>query len=457
MSHARELIAAGMVPDSSSFTYEGLYSEYDLPVAAETHGDGLLQAGATQAYVGDTRLDPRGLFVHLSFSAIEDSISGTLEQDLDLAVVLDISGSMTLPINEYGSRPKIDLAKQSLKDLLSRLDGNDRLSITLFNDRATTLLPPTYVDDTASIAATIDTIRAHRSTDMESGLAMGLGHLAEPRLEGSATQRLLLFTDFLPNVGNTSAGGFRDQIESSAAEGIGISLFGIGLGQSFELANFMANVHGGNYRNIVDDAGMRELFTSVDFDYLMHPIAHDLQLQLDLPAGIELLDSYGFPGNDENGAVPILEAKSLFLSRNRGAILLRLTPRCARGVELGDLVLSYRNLDGTLQEDTITITYSGPDEEQLENPTPFVEGDGTRLAILLTRYLHTMREACHRYHTSNGTSYRAPASLEDLIDVLAEEQEYFESPQLKVERDTAIALWETMTGETWVAPGGGNG
>lgn len=450
MAYARSLINDGQVPEMTAFTYEGCFSEYDLPVAAEMSNDGLLRAGAAQAYQGDDRLEPVGLFLHLAFAADEDAVAETMARDLDISIVLDVSGSMSsgLP-GEYGtSNRKIDLAKQALHDLLTRLDDRDRIGITLFNEESWTHLEPTYADDIEAIQASISSITSGGSTNIAGGLERGLQQFDSTPEDQDPTRRVVLFTDALPNVGATDGHHFRQQVEAAATEGIGLTVFGVGLDQDFELATYMANTHGGNYRNLTNSDEMREVFTSIDFDYLMHPLAYDLQLELEASDDVSIIDAFGIPGRDERYHL-IMDSKTLFLSRNRGAILLQLTPRCWQGAELGSLLLSYRTPAGDEREHRVDLSYNGPDEEELPEPTPFAEGDGTRLALLLTRYVRTLREACHRFHDGE-TADTAPADMiSTLIEVLQEEQAHFASEQLTVEVDTAIKLWENMTGEEW--------
>ncbi len=85
--------------------------------------------------------------------------SGLKESDfarkrLNLVIVLDISGSMSSPFNEYyydlsGRQvrisekyrlmPKIEVAKDAILAILEQLNEGDRLGIVLFDDRASIL------------------------------------------------------------------------------------------------------------------------------------------------------------------------------------------------------------------------------------------------------------------------------------------------------------------------------
>lgn len=64
----------------------------------------------------------------------------------------------------------------------------------------------------------------------------------------------------------------------------------------------------------------------LDFDYLVTPLAHDLRLDFQPADGYSTMDVYGIPTWTPGDDLVEMEVATLFLSRNHGAILIRLDP-----------------------------------------------------------------------------------------------------------------------------------
>jgi Ca-activated chloride channel family protein len=64
----------------------------------------------------------------------------------------------------------------------------------------------------------------------------------------------------------------------------------------------------------------------LDFDYLVTPLAYDMQLVFRPAFGFRIVDVYGVPTWTPGEDLVDLEVATLFLSRNHGAILVRLEP-----------------------------------------------------------------------------------------------------------------------------------
>jgi len=89
-------------------------------------------------------------FVGLTFSSLMDGEGmGEFQRpNYDLAIVLDISGSMSCRFSSTGAgETKLQLAKRCILAIFSFLNDKDRLSILLFNNSTEEFLPPTLKKD----------------------------------------------------------------------------------------------------------------------------------------------------------------------------------------------------------------------------------------------------------------------------------------------------------------------
>ncbi len=87
----------------------------------------------------------------------------------------------------------------------------------------------------------------------------------------------MLFTDVQPNVGAAGGGEFERLVAKGADDGIGVSVFGLGLGLGAEVMNRMSHLRGANAFSLMnaDDVG---LFMQDNWPWMATPIAHDLSL-----------------------------------------------------------------------------------------------------------------------------------------------------------------------------------
>src|SRR5262249_28404161 len=91
--------------------------------------------------------------------------------------------------------------------------------------------------------------------------------------------------------------------------------------------------------------------------YLASPVAYDLKVALTPSTGFNVADSYGFPGN---GGGTTLDVSSVFLSKKRGALLVRIAKGTApslSGMRVSG-ALDYQMLDGSPIHDTLGVSYN---------------------------------------------------------------------------------------------------
>lgn len=391
IGYARQVIEDGGVPTADSFNVNGLLNEHDMPLAGETPCQAsLCLAAATGRGVLDTTAEG-GIWLQIGYDTAitEESF---VRPPLNLAVVVDGSGSMSDDL------PAMQLA---LHEMVDQLEPGDRLAIVVYASTAKVVLDSTDAIDADKLHKAIDKMKTGGSTDMESGLREGFEALEPHRAEG-VESRLLLFTDVQPNVGATAPSEFEELVAGAAADGMGLTLFGIGSSFGAGLALAISDYRGGNYVYLADADAIEEVFNE-DFDYLVTPIGYDLQMTVSSELPFEEAWNVQAQAGDGAGELVKVNVATLFISKGHGATLLRFdTPDSAEmgdGEEVASLALSYEERDGRLTEDALVAT--------LGTEVPGYRGDGfqqpgVRKGAALVNMGSSMLAVCEAFHAQEA-------------------------------------------------------
>jgi Ca-activated chloride channel family protein len=143
--------------------------------------------------------------------------------DAVLTFVVDVSGSM-------GEPGKLDLVQDALRTLVDQLRPTDRVAIVSYSDEAQVVRSMTAASDRGALREAVDRLRIAGSTNLEAGLVLGY-RVARDGFRAGATNRVILLSDGLPNVGNTGTEPILKQIREAAAKQI--ALLGVGVGSDY--------------------------------------------------------------------------------------------------------------------------------------------------------------------------------------------------------------------------------
>ena len=250
IGYVRSIIAAGNIPDSSTFTFEGLFSEHDfyieLPVCEQ-----VICANFAQASYYPIGLELNHRLVQLLLTS-DVEIASFHHRPTQFFVVFDRSGSMT--------GEKFSTTCNALTQLVNFLDDGDQFGLISFNSEYSLDWELTPLESNRdSIITAINDLRAGGSTDIESALRAAFVQLSEADNSDGLDQRVLLFTDALPNTGNTAENDFLTLAQTYADQGIGITAFGVGLDFGIELATSISEIRGGNYVYLRDTDAYRRV------------------------------------------------------------------------------------------------------------------------------------------------------------------------------------------------------
>ncbi|HET9992684.1 MAG TPA: VWA domain-containing protein, partial [Kofleriaceae bacterium] len=153
---------------------------------------------------------------------------------LDLALVLDTSGSM--------EGPAIDALRTSARALAGKLRDGDRLAVVVFHSKAEVLVPNVVIrhDNRLAIDHAIAGLHATGTTDLAGGLALGLAQLQAGYLP-NGINRIVLLSDGVPN----SSAQLPALVAGVRQAGVSITSLGFGIDYDTTLMTQLARDTGG--------------------------------------------------------------------------------------------------------------------------------------------------------------------------------------------------------------------
>jgi Ca-activated chloride channel family protein len=434
---AQAQISKGLVPKPEAFTVEGLLNQYDLPLESQACSlDLCIDAGYGISPV--LVQDRSAVFVQIGFSSgIDPATFRRAPQNL--SVVVDRSGSM--------SGTKLSSVKQALTRLIDQLGPSDRLSIVLFDDLVDVLVQPTLVTNPAALRSAVNTIAARNLTNMAAGLREGTTLVQANAGQPGISDRIMVFTDANTNTGDTDQSTFIQIVQANAQQNIGLTLFGVGTDLNQALVLAITDLRGGNYFFLKDATAIATVFDQ-DFDYLVTPLGYDLQFTLVPATGFAITAVYGFPSYYAGGATVELTIPTVFLSRNHGAIVVRLEPTGGAWPPLGqsplaDLAMTYSPANGGAPvTQTLQAAYTGT--SPLANDTIFYSQQAVRKAVALVNEALAEEEASTYYYQTGGTDVALALLERTRAMLVAEAAALNNDPDLTTEAGIVARLASNM-------------
>jgi Ca-activated chloride channel homolog len=213
---AREYIGDGNLPDPASVRVEEWvnYFDYGDPAPARGADFALRAEGAPSPFAQG----PQYRLLRFNIKARQIQAGG--RRPAVLTFVVDVSGSMD-------QQNRLGLVKQSLSLLLDQLRPDDRVGLVVFGDTARLLLEPS--NDREVIRQAIQRLTSEGSTNTEEGLSMGYD-VAGRNFRMNASNRIILCSDGVANVGRTGPQAILGRIGREARRGIELTTLGFGMG-----------------------------------------------------------------------------------------------------------------------------------------------------------------------------------------------------------------------------------
>ncbi len=420
----RSNIENGFLPLHTDITYEGLFYDYYFDTGSAQECEKLFCPSYSSAVSADPFSDNDEYYLSVGLN------SGLKESDferknLNLVIVMDVSGSMNTPFDQYHydsygnpippegdlTRSKMQIANEAVTGLLDHLTDDDRLGVVLFNNVAHVAKPLENMHDTNmdNLKRNILDISAGGGTNLSAGIAAGTSLfdvLPASERDDEYENRIIFLTDAMPNTGDTGKHGLFGIMEQNARNSIYSTVIGVGVDFNTELINHITQVRGANYYSVHSSVEFQERMTD-EFEFMVTPLVFDLTLHLD-SEGYEITDVYGSPEADQ-ATGQLVRINTLFPSKvsdgeTRGGIVLIKLKKISDDATI-TLTAGYQDRDG--RPDSSTVTVSIDDEQHYDNT-------GIRKGIVLVRYAELMKNWIYderRYAADNVTA--KPSHLYD--------------------------------------------
>jgi Ca-activated chloride channel family protein len=408
IGQARAAVAAGHVPSPGMIVTEGLLSEHDFP----TEGGPCTERFCARPAAARFKSLATGqdeLFVHVGMAA--NLGANWKRPPADIVVVIDKGSSMAIDLAEVVTAVSV---------LIDKLEPDDRFGVVVFDDTARKLIPLGPLTDKAAAKTKLAALTAAGGFQVIDGIELGYAEADLARTEGRLS-RVMLFTCGYPPAGK---GPFADAVKKYAARGVGLSLFGVLLGFDPGMGRLMSTEYGGNFHYLQGLDDVTKVFDT-DLDFLITPLAYDFKLEL-LPAPlVTVAKAWGIPGDSLK-----LEATTIFPSRNRGAIVLRLAaPTGTLPEESGAFEFRY-------------ATTIGGTPVATNSPLLPATGNGVRKAAALVNMADELVTATTLW--GEGKHADAKAKVDALLVYLTAEALALSDPQLEKEVQFVASLRANM-------------
>ena len=408
----RQNIKNNYLPLSTDITYNGLYSEYYFDTG---RNEKVTDKKFYPTYSFAMSTDPISnkqesyMSIGLNSNLKESDFKG---KNLNLVILLDISGSMDSTLNSYyydnkeqtnDGKSKMKLAEECINNLIDKLNPDDRLGIVLFDNQAYLgkELRKISETDVDSIKNHILEISARGGTNFSAGYEESTNLFEKCENNDEYQNRIIVITDAMPNLGNTSSEGLYSKIKSNSDNNIYTSFIGVGVDFNTELIEKVSDVQGANYYSVHDSAEFNKTLVK-EFDYMVTPLIYDLNLDF-ISEDYEIENIYGTDSADKSTG-NIVHVNTLFPSSTNsegdvkgGIIVLKLKKKNNSNGNKIELKVSYKDTSYKEYNDSENIEFKVQKDDYYDN-------SGIQKAVVLARYVNTIKNWIV-YEKSNNNDF----------------------------------------------------
>jgi len=213
----RDYLNRGYMPPDEAPRVEEFVNFFDYKYDAPRNGAfAIHMAGAPAKYAQDLH---NCYLLRIGMQA--KRIDPADRKPANLTFVIDVSGSMDM-------ENRLGLVKRALKLLVDQMDERDKIGIAVYGSRGRKVLDHTPASERGTIMGAINELQPDGSTYAEEGIRIGYQMAADNFREG-CINRVILCSDGVANVGNTSTEKILETIAENRRKGITLSTIGFGM------------------------------------------------------------------------------------------------------------------------------------------------------------------------------------------------------------------------------------
>ncbi len=332
--------------------------------------------------------------IHFAAPAAPPRAKKTERRPLDLALVIDCSGSM---VGE-----KLQLAKDAARQAIQLLTTRDRVALIAYGSEVLRLAPaaPLTAAHRKRLLNAVDGITTMGCTNLSGGWLTGCEEVAT-EMRANSIARCLLLSDGLANEGITDVSALCEHATALRARGVMTSTFGIGDDFDERLMEGMARAGGGNFY-YVRDAEQIPQFLTAELGEALEVVARNVELVVDADAGLEVssLDGRRISSGGTHTRIGLDDV----VARQETELVLRVRfPKMKRNQVTG-IRVRLEDADGVLAEEPVAVSWTAAGHEAND-------GQPRELVVdraVATRYAASARREATEYNRAGDlTSARS--------------------------------------------------
>jgi Ca-activated chloride channel family protein len=284
---ARSYLNDGFMPPAASVRVEEFINYFDQGYPQPTGNDvfNIVIDGGATPFTGTPAYD----MLRVGIQGLE--IEAAERKPVALTFVVDVSGSMA-----KGER--LEMVKDAMHVLVDELTIRDTVSIVAYSDSAWVVLTPTNGFNKGVIRRAINKLHPMNSTNAEAGLILGYKQ-ANKSFDAEASNRVVLLSDGVANVGSTGPDSIWESMQRYADEGITLTTVGVGMGNYNDVLLEQLADNGNGFYAYIDTYKEAERLFSEDLVGTLQLIARDAKVQVVFnPEVVERYRLIGYENRD---------------------------------------------------------------------------------------------------------------------------------------------------------------
>lgn len=314
--------------------------EITCGTAAPSHAEGKLTHGKlTGAMSAGTVLRGTGGEQFAAFELTTDEIKDSTRPPLDLALVIDRSGSMS---------GRINYAQSAAVGIIEHLGEQDHVALIQYDDSADVVVASTAMDAKGKTAMrdAINGISLGGGTNLHGGLVLGRDEVQRVYAQGQVS-RVILLSDGQANVGVVDPQQIAATARDAANHGTRITTVGVGLDYNEDLMEAIAESGRGNY-HYVKEAKDLERVIAGELAGIQATVATNVELRLTpVCPGVQITEVHGYESR-RDGAAFVVPMADLIGHDNRKLLVSMKVPDGQKGhVATLRAELVYKDAKGT--------------------------------------------------------------------------------------------------------------
>jgi Ca-activated chloride channel family protein len=393
----RQNIRNGLLPRRDSISYEGILYEYEFDIGSRDK-DALFYPNYEQSVSENPVTGETERYLTVGLDSGMDSFE---RPPLDLMFVVDISGSMGSPMNEYyydgeqdepsERKSKMEATKDVLKNIVKKLEDNDRYGVVLYNQEGMVAKPIRKVieTDVEDIVSEIDILSQNGGTNLSNGFETAVDEMEFGGIntkDENRESRVMFITDAMPNMGNTEGSSLKESFQDAAEDGTYTTFIGIGIDSNPELIDMLSSTRGANHY-FVDSVEEFNSRINEEFNYTVTPLVFNLDLTVE-GEGFTIDGVYGSPNEDASSTGQVMHVETLFPSHGdegtKGGVIVVSMSEADVGDEIR-ISTSWTERGGEKGGDVTRVQIT--DEEP-----NYYDSVDTQKAVLLCQYAELVQQ-----------------------------------------------------------------